>query len=94
MKYYRIYQVYDGNNINNNSYVNINSARSQTGNDFGNKSGNINFNNTMSSVGGVDPNAVTAGYLASTFYNTNSVALGIPKNNSLTDSFLRSTLGC
>lgn len=34
------------------------------------------------------------GFLANTFHNTSSMSLGIPKNHSLTDSFLRSTLGC
>ncbi len=47
------------------------------------------LNNSFSSI----PEPYT-GFLASTFYNTASVSLGVPKNNSLTDSFLRSTLGC
>jgi hypothetical protein len=51
------------------------------------KQGSLN----SSMISSVDYNT---GQLASSFYNTSAISLGVPKNNSLTDSFLRSTLGC
>lgn len=51
--------------------------------------GQNGFNSSFSII--CEPNT---GILASTFHNTSSVSLGIPKNHSLTDSFLRSTMGC
>jgi hypothetical protein len=56
-----------------------------------------NFNNSVYDATNTTFSEIqeqNASLLASSLQNGSSVSLGIPKSNSLTDSFLRSTLGC